>query len=163
MASPLSLSQNQDKIKCLNFPRVQPTPALSVSLASAFPSQWPLTASCEDVLPAVSSARGISGLTQDRKNPRSPEVTHLSLQSGERGASARRSQWLNSHLLIKLKPLTLQRVTLTTRHHRLRSRFFSLMTCSDTKELSGASSWVQAAFIRKGRTRDTSIELLLCR
>ncbi|KAI4571998.1 hypothetical protein MJG53_014104 [Ovis ammon polii x Ovis aries] len=34
------------------------------------------------------------------------------------------------------------------------------MTCSDTKELSGASSWVQAAFIRKGRTRDTSSELL---
>lgn len=57
----------------MNFPGVHPTSALSVSLASAFPSQWPLTASSEDVLPGRLSARGISGLTQDRKNLKSPE------------------------------------------------------------------------------------------
>ena len=73
MASPLSLRQNQDKVKCLKFPGVHPTSALSVSLASAFPFQWPLTASSEDVLPGRLSARGISGLTQDRKNLKSPE------------------------------------------------------------------------------------------
>lgn len=131
-------------------------------------------ASAGDILLGVSSAGAISGLTQNRKNPRSPEslvsrdLPPASVVTRERSVCGTWCQWLNFHLLIELK-----RATDSSEGHLLpfvttaQEIDFFLMTCSDTTINTLicflvpplGSTWP----LSRRPTQGHFVELLLCR